>query len=244
MKMLLSVLLLLPVALFAETYQSNGFKTSLIELYTSEGCSSCPPAEQWLSKIYQQGFKQKNIVPLAFHVTYWDYLGWKDKYSKKTHDQRQRKMVRNEGGSTVYTPQLFLNGKSLRSVSSLKSKISVSPADISIKSITSETDKNVIIDVFLNSKNMDTNAELKVNIVGYQNDIASSIKAGENKGNEALHQYVVREFKNASINLLKGKSNRFFFDKEKASNWSGFVIFVETNGEVLQVLNIPIKKRT
>ena len=246
MKSLILIMFCLPVTLVAETYQSHEFKTSLIELYTSEGCSSCPPAEEWLSKMYQKGFKKKNIIPLAFHVTYWDYLGWNDSFAKKIYDQRQRNMVRREGGSTVYTPQLFLNGKTLRSVSSLKSQLSKTrkiPAQASIQSVTSETTDDFIVDVSVDSMKGLVGSTVQVNIVGYQNNINSSIKAGENKGNNALHQYVVREIKTVLLDLKKANNKRFAFKKDDVTDWSGFVIFLEANGEVVQTLHVSIKKR-
>lgn len=58
------------------TFQSAGKQTSLVELYTSEGCGSCPPAEAWLSRLKESPVLRKDFVPLAFHVDYWDYLGW------------------------------------------------------------------------------------------------------------------------------------------------------------------------
>ena len=66
---------------YAECAASSGEKrASLLELYTSEGCSSCPPVDRWLSQLEQNGFKLEEVVPLAFHVDYWDYIGWKDAF--------------------------------------------------------------------------------------------------------------------------------------------------------------------
>src|SRR6266704_4718971 len=72
------------------TFQSSGKQTALIELYTSEGCSSCPPAETWLSRLKESPGLWKDFVPLAFHVDYWDYLGWRAPWASKSFSDRQR----------------------------------------------------------------------------------------------------------------------------------------------------------
>ncbi|MBW8852567.1 MAG: DUF1223 domain-containing protein [Xanthomonadales bacterium] len=78
----------------------------LVELYTSEGCSSCPPADRWLSARVADGADGANW--LAFHVDYWDALGWRDRFASPRHTQRQRARVAAAGGSTVYTPQVMI----------------------------------------------------------------------------------------------------------------------------------------
>jgi hypothetical protein len=65
--------------------------TALVELYTSEGCDSCPPADRWLSSLGPRGFAPDRVVPIALHVDYWDYIGWKDPYARQAHSARQRK---------------------------------------------------------------------------------------------------------------------------------------------------------
>ena len=78
----------------------------LIELYTSEGCSSCPPADRWLSRAVRSGEYRANW--LAFHVDYWDDLGWPDRYASHLYTERQRLRVNAAGQSTVYTPQVMI----------------------------------------------------------------------------------------------------------------------------------------
>ncbi|MEH6443491.1 MAG: DUF1223 domain-containing protein [Oceanospirillaceae bacterium] len=95
-------------------FNSSGTQTQLIELYTSQGCSSCPPAENLLSK--QLGNKKlwEEIIPIAFHVDYWDYLGWKDIYSKASFSERQRRHYQLRNVSSVYTPGFVVDGKEWR----------------------------------------------------------------------------------------------------------------------------------
>jgi hypothetical protein len=96
------------------TLNSGTKQVTLLELYTSQGCSSCPPAERWLNEYIDDDELWTNIVPAAFHVDYWDYIGWKDTYATPEHGERQRDYARAGKARTVYTPGLFTNGREWR----------------------------------------------------------------------------------------------------------------------------------
>ncbi len=99
-------------AITAECSAKSGAQTvPLLELYTSEGCSSCPPADKWLSGLPHDFNK---AIPLAFHVDYWDYIGWKDRFSKAEYSDRQRKIAAFSDSGYVYTPQVVMNGRDFR----------------------------------------------------------------------------------------------------------------------------------
>ena len=83
----------------------------VVELFTSEGCSSCPPADKLLSRIVDDANDHVEVLALSFHVDYWDYIGWKDPYAKSTFTQRQRAYARKFYSSQIYTPQMVVNGK-------------------------------------------------------------------------------------------------------------------------------------
>src|SRR5205814_10525300 len=87
--------------------------TVLVELYTSEGCSSCPPADRWLAGIGER-YSRRQVVPLALHVDYWDYIGWKDPYARREFSQRQRRLSQLQRLALVYTPQVLLQGADFR----------------------------------------------------------------------------------------------------------------------------------
>ncbi|MEQ1513410.1 MAG: DUF1223 domain-containing protein [Lysobacteraceae bacterium] len=89
--------------------RSGAQTVPLIELYTSEGCSSCPPADRWLSSKLRSGEFQANW--LAFHVDYWDDLGWPDRFASHLYTERQRRRVNAAGQSTVYTPQVMIGSQ-------------------------------------------------------------------------------------------------------------------------------------
>lgn len=85
-------------------------RTVVLELFTSQGCSSCPPADALLSEIQREDFGGRTVIPLAYHVDYWNYLGWSDPFSSPAWSQRQREYARRIPKSQVYTPQLVVNG--------------------------------------------------------------------------------------------------------------------------------------
>lgn len=116
----LALATILPVQ--AQTFSSGPEQVALIELYTSEGCSSCPPADRWLSSSRHDPKLWRQFVPIALHVDYWDRLGWRDIYADAEHSARQRQYAQIYQEPTVYTPGLRLNGdewRGWRSASSL-----------------------------------------------------------------------------------------------------------------------------
>merc|ERR1711916_320734 len=105
-----------------QTFSSGENRVNIIELYTSQGCNSCPPVDKWISKLKDNPKLFKEFIPMAFHVTYWNYIGWRDIFSKKANDNRQRyysKEIWNR--SSVYTPQFVINAREYREWFSNKS---------------------------------------------------------------------------------------------------------------------------
>src|SRR5580765_4331045 len=102
-------------------FESVDRKATLLELFTSEGCSSCPPAESWLSRLKESPGLWKEFVPVAFHVDYWDYLGWRDPWSSKTFTDRQHAYANAWRSDSVYTPGFVFNGKEWRAWARSKS---------------------------------------------------------------------------------------------------------------------------
>src|SRR5258706_10352668 len=95
------------------TVRSGPSTAALVELYTSEWCSSCPSADQWLSS-FGRARRSGLVVPIAFHVSYWDYIGWKDAYADPRFGERQRERAKASGASMVYTPQVMIGGRGFR----------------------------------------------------------------------------------------------------------------------------------
>lgn len=104
----------LSVTAFAQTVESGKTQVRLIELYTSEGCSSCPPADRWLTRLLNDPGLWKDFVPIAFHVDYWNELGWPDPFAKPEFSERQRTYQRQGNVATVYTPGFVIQGEEWR----------------------------------------------------------------------------------------------------------------------------------
>lgn len=94
--------------------ESPDEQVTVVELYTSHGCNSCPPADAWLRRLIDHPDLWHRLVPLSFHVDYWDYLGWSDRFARPDFSQRQRNYRRSGGLRTVYTPGMLLNGQEWR----------------------------------------------------------------------------------------------------------------------------------
>lgn len=98
-----------------QLFESGEGQTTLIELFTSQGCSSCPPAERWLGDLKDDSRLWKELIPVAFHVDYWDYIGWKDSFAQPGFSARQRKYFAENAIKSVYTPGFVVNGREWRS---------------------------------------------------------------------------------------------------------------------------------
>jgi hypothetical protein len=96
------------------TAESSARRVALLELYTSEGCNSCPPTDLWVSGIPGRGYTPTSVVTLAFHVDYWNYLGWPDPFSRAQYSERQSVASLRNRARVVYTPRLLLNGRDYR----------------------------------------------------------------------------------------------------------------------------------
>ena len=175
----------------------SGFKrNTLVELYTSEGCSSCPPAEEFLNELKNNNELWKKWVPVAFHVQYWDYIGWKDRYATKENGQRQSHYANLKRASTVYTPAFMVNGSSWRKglfssslpvEKSSSGNLKVSVSDKSINAIYKFKNKSA----------------LKLNVAILAMDLTSKIERGENEGRTAKHEFVVVGYDSSVSNDLK-----------------------------------------
>ena len=228
-------------AFAAECSAKSGAQTvPLLELYTSEGCSSCPPADKWMS-----GIKTDKVTPLAFHVDYWDYIGWKDKFSKAEYSDRQRKTAAFGGAGFVYTPQFVMSGHDFKGWdnSRLNEKIEssqklASRANLSLDAVT-KANGDITLTASAQAVKPADAKNTDVFIALYENKLVSQVKAGENSGRELKHDYVVREFFGA---YQISNQNEFSKDFNLNADWTkrdaGAVIFVQNSqtGEILQSL--------
>ncbi|HEU4708105.1 MAG TPA: DUF1223 domain-containing protein [Methylophilaceae bacterium] len=216
------------------TARSGNINKPLLELYTSEGCSSCPPADHWLSELKDTD----QVVPLAFHVDYWDYIGWQDRFAKPAFTARQKHAAAENGSTFVYTPQVIINGRDFRGWrqdSGLESAIYRyrQPAD-------GQLSLNMVSDKLkVTAQTQDREADVYIAI--FENGLTSKVNAGENSGRELKHDFVVREWYGPFPLQDMHEWQRTL---ELKPSWKGrdggAAAFIQNrrSGEVLQALNL------
>jgi len=174
------------LALLAASGVQAQSRPTVVELYTSEGCSSCPPAEEQVGKLA----KQDGIIALAFHVDYWDSLGWHDRFDFSEATARQRQYAHTLKLATVYTPQLVVDGQ--RDVVGGGDGIGAGSAKAPGVPIAISVQNNAVV-VALGA--LQPAAACDVLLVGYLPEAVSKVTRGENAGHE-LHEFnIVRSIR-------------------------------------------------
>jgi hypothetical protein len=179
-------------------FQSSENQTSLLELYTSEGCSSCPPAEAWLSGLKESRSLWREFVPIAFHVDYWDYLGWHDPWATKAFSERQRFYAQSWHSDSVYTPGFVLNGREWRARSSSKDGPPSPGIKAGILNATSSDLKRWNVSFSPSSEKV---GDYEIHAALLENGLISDVKAGENRGRRLSHDFVVTVLLNRACKI-------------------------------------------
>ncbi len=255
----IAVALAVPAAVLAAAFpaypaqcsaQSGALTAVLVELYTSEGCDSCPPADRWLSSLQSQGFTPEKVVPLALHVDYWDYIGWKDPYAKREFATRQRKLADLKRAKVIYTPQVLLQGQDFRNwgsgefagtVGKLNSQTPRAKIGLTLNAMgKASVDVSVSAELLAAAERKDA----AVYLAAFENKLTSQVQAGENKGKTLPHDYVVREWIgpiafDAGLNVAEKRTLPLLPGANPKQ--SGVAAFVQnrSTGEVLQALMLP-----
>jgi hypothetical protein len=234
------------------TAESGARSVPLLELYTSEGCNSCPPTDRWVSELPARGHASSSVVALAFHVDYWNYLGWRDPFSKPQFSERQRAASLRNRARVVYTPQLLLNGKDYRRGSvfdDFGQRVEVlnrSPSRARI-SLRLETGDPSALGVTGTATVADVAARTGAQafLALYESNLSNEVKAGENRGKRLRHDFVVRELAGPYPVDSGGEASlarRFSLDSRWQSGDLNVAAFVqsERSGDVLQALAMAV----
>ncbi len=213
------------------TAQSGATVPRVVELYTSEGCSSCPPADRWLSGLK----REPGVIAAAFHVDYWNGLGWPDRFSSPAFTERQKQGVGVNGARYAYTPQIVINGRDWRRAS--------------LPAASSEAARLRL------AWNRGTSGELKLSAealpgapsriqlwwVRVEDGHQSRVRAGENRGETLKHDSVVRDYERLA--LWDGSGRREWVvsanagEAGHASRWIAVAVDAR-DGVVLQAVEI------
>lgn len=222
---------------------SETHPVALVELYTSQGCSSCPPADKWLASLETIGLTHKQVVPLALHVGYWDYIGWKDQFAQAKFSKRQKHLHDLRRSTSVYTPQIMFNGVDVRRVSFNKElkqlKQQKALVDYAAKATLNEQG---VINGKINFRRIDDRAKnSRLIAVLAENKLQGEIHAGENIGKTLQHSHVVRVWKD--LGQLKANTHfQFKLDKGWKPQDLELVLLVQSDSyEIQQALKVTPK---
>ena len=164
-------------------FESKRVRTHLLELFTSEGCSSCPPAEAWLSKLKENPRLWQDFVPVAFHVDYWDRLGWRDPFASKMWTARQYEYSARWKSGSVYTPSFVLDGREWHNTG-VPAPASEAPGVLKLA-----VRENYFVSATFSSTADSRKFDLHVARLGF--DLNINVRAGENSGRKLLHDFVI-----------------------------------------------------
>jgi hypothetical protein len=221
----------------------NVQRVALLELFTSEGCNSCPATDRWVSTLPQPTFVPQRLVVLAFHVDYWNYLGWQDRFSQRRFTERQQELVRANGLRTAYTPQLLLNGRDFRDTTGIKkhvSRINAQAPSVNLNLQANRKDSTLSTIVSVNPVMSSAQEPMELFVALYENNLESQVQAGENRGKLLHHDYVVRVLL-GPVAVATDKITRQQWQIPLATDWKtadmGLAAFVQSTktGEILQV---------
>lgn len=162
----------------------------LVELFTSQGCSSCPPADALLHELAGRD----DVIPLALHVDYWDYIGWKDSFAQAKFTKRQKGYARAGGWRTIYTPQMVINGaedvvgsKPMKVTDLIRKHAARTPkVDLGVT-----RQGNTLV---LSAKSLGQGEPCDIHIIRYQPSEEVAIGRGENAGRSLVYSHIVKDW--------------------------------------------------
>lgn len=191
-------------------FQSSERQTALLELYTSESCSSCPPAEAWLSKLKNEPGLWNGFVPVAFHVDYWNNLGWRDRLSDQQFTQRQQNYARLWSAAEVYTPEFILNGKEWHNWMGFRGAPEASSVKAGGLSASSADGRHWQVN-FVPTETGAMNYEVTAAVL--ISDLGSDVSGGENSGRHLIHDFAALALSTQPlINQTNGFAGKFIID--------------------------------
>ena len=176
-------------SLRAATFDSGETQVTLLELYTSEGCSSCPPAEARLARLRDDPGLWKLVVPVAFHVDYWDNLGWPDRFASRAFTRRQYDYAAFWRSGSVYTPAFVQNGREGAGGPAPSGKPGRLRADVSANGTVSVTFLPTALPA----------GGLVVEAAPLANGVTSDVRRGENAGHKLNHEFVALDLIHANL---------------------------------------------
>jgi hypothetical protein len=218
----------------------------VVELFTSEGCDSCPPADRWFSASFADA--SAGAIPLAFHVDYWDRLGWKDRFASPLWTERQHHAADANRAGFVYTPQVLVQGRefSWRDARAHDTigKAAQAPARARVEVAAERTGTGLRVRASARGVDGALPADATVSIAYVDSDLNSDVKAGENRGVRLHHDHVVRALVSGPAADAHGvaAAEALLTPPAEAGRDPAVVAFVQRarDGAILQAVTLPL----
>ena len=228
--------------------QSGPHKGALLELYTSEGCSSCPPADQWMAGLAATA-EPSQLSLLGFHVDYWDDSKWQDRFANQAYTERQNERAHARGSSNVYTPQVMLGSRLDQrwnqpdDVAATIRAEQLLPSKVALTVVATREAPKLRVDLKATPAGaIPTSAKLYLAM--YQNGLSSTVRGGENKGATLHHEHVVRGLWGPWPVAADGATRSLSITPPQGADLAqlGVTAFVQdaATGEILQALSLPL----
>jgi hypothetical protein len=250
------ILAVTPQAICGSVAGSEARTPVLVELFTSEGCSSCPPADRFLEKLDGQPVQGAEMIVLSEHVDYWNHIGWKDPYSASFYSQRQSAYANRFGLDSVYTPQMVVDGTSefVGSNPGLADKafrkaLGVPKLPVHLSSISADASNT--LHAHLETGGLDASfgaREAEVYVAVALNRAESQVSAGENAGHRLAHVSVVKSL--TKVGALKqgqvlAQDVQLKLGPGSDSSGLRLIAFVQEprQGRVLGAASMPVNTR-
>jgi hypothetical protein len=225
------------------TTTSPAHQVALVELYTSQGCSSCPPAERWLGELAAR-VPRSQVVPIALHVDYWDYIGWQDPYARSEFTARQRALATANGGRTVYTPGVFIQSQefppwsrsdrfdeAIRTVTR-----ATAVARITLAAVVAADEVRVDVTAVALASAGEPRLRLALVTSGH----STRVRAGENRGATLTNDRVVRAWV-GPLPLMPASQRLALPADADRSRLAVVAIVEDAGGRVLQAVELPLQ---
>ena len=225
------------------TVNSSERQTAVLELYTSEGCHSCPRADKWLSRLVETPQDDLDVLALAFHVDYWNYLGWTDRFSDAAYTERQRMLGSNNRQRTIYTPEFFVNGKEARGANNILNMIEESnrtQAPLQLE-MTVSRDGSELVVALHSPPQRDTVGQIQHRYLVYEHGLSTDVKRGENRGKTLHHDGVVR-YMSSPRGLQVDNRHRIPIAPDWQADSIGVAVMVTSPGDLhyVQAIHTPV----
>ncbi|MBL6931381.1 MAG: DUF1223 domain-containing protein [Rhodospirillales bacterium] len=209
---------------------------TVVELFTSQGCSSCPPADTYLGDLAKSG-EGENVLALSYHVDYWDNLGWKDPYSSADNSNRQRAYAHHMDLRYVYTPQMVVQGalqatgSDRRTVASQIKEARKLPR-IYVELVRNGNDLQIAL--------ADTGNAMKADVymVVFDNEHVTKVKKGENRGKTITNRNVVRALKH--IGTWQGEAVSISSPLDESGDACAVIVQSRTSGAILGAASVAL----